>query len=463
MTYSVVDADASDVVEDDLDDDLIVEPRRLSDAWFPLRWHPDQDRAWRSRARFVGMACGRGSGKTEIARRRIVRWLPVKKPWPRPLYFYSLPTYKQARRVAWQDILNLVPRDWIRNVHQGEMRIDTIFGSQLYVLGLDNPARVEGVQWDGCVCDESCDTKAGTFVLSVMPALTHRNAWCWRIGVPKRTGVGAAEFKRWCGATPGGEGPVAEESYCWPSRDILTPEQLAYAKANYPPADFAEQFEASWEKVGGLVFYAFDEVASVTDQIELRRDKPLIIGSDFNVDPMAWVVMQRYSDGPLKSDALYVIDELFLRNTNTKATLDELHRRYGSHEAGFDFYGDATGRSRNTRASQSDYAQIKNDRRFRMARTWYPASNPSRHDRFAACNAIFKNAAGEQRCLVHRRCKNLIRDLTSRAFKKGTSEPDDEGDVSHASDAFGYPAHRLFPVRAMPRAVANPIYTVVTQ
>jgi hypothetical protein len=158
-------------------------------AWFQLRYHAQQAAMWRTKKRFVAAACGRGSGKTELARRRIVRFLPIKKPWADPMYFYALPTFAQARRVAWKKIKALIPREWCTKINESEMLIETVFGSSLYVVGMDKPQRIEGDQWDGGVVDESCDQKPKAFDLSIRPALTHRNGWCWRIGVPKRHGT----------------------------------------------------------------------------------------------------------------------------------------------------------------------------------------------------------------------------------------------------------------------------------
>src|SRR5262249_24890285 len=41
----------------------------------------------------------------------------------------------------------------------------------------------------------NCDIKPGTVDLTILPALTWRNGWLWRIGVPKRFGIGAKEFR----------------------------------------------------------------------------------------------------------------------------------------------------------------------------------------------------------------------------------------------------------------------------
>lgn len=378
--------------------------------------------------------------------------LPVRKPWGNPLYFFALPTFNQAKRVAWKPIRALIPDEWIKKESESGMVIETVFGSTLYIVGLDKPQRIEGVQWDGGVIDESCDVRPGTFGRSVVPALEHRNGWCWRIGVPKRHGIGAAEFKEfWDKGMRGVEGI---SSYQWPSGDILTPEQLAWAAENLDEADFNEQYNAKWETLGGMIFHGFSDVHNVSDHVSYNSNLPIVVSSDFNVDPMAWVVGHRYDNG------LNIFDELFLRNTNTQKTLDELYSRYGEHKAGFEFYGDASGRARKTSADASDYIIIKNDDRFEKLSIHYPKANPPIARRFAACNALMCNAKKVRRLKIHPRCKNLIHDLKYRAYKEGSREPDDYGNIGHITDALGYVIHRRFPVKARPHQ--NPSVTVLT-
>ena len=414
----------------------------LPPAWFPLRYHELQQRLWTTKHRFVAVAAGRGSGKTELARRRVVRFLPVRKPWHDPIYFYALPTIAQAKRVAWKPIVNLIPPEWIRKINQSELSIETVYGSTLYVVGMDKPQRIEGVQWDGGVIDESSDQKPGSFDLSVLPALSHKNGWCWRIGVPKRHGIGAREFKTFFD----NKGEV--DSYTWPSSSVLTPEQLAWAERNLDPRDFNEQYNATWESASGAIFYAYDDTLNVSEVAQYNPKLPIVVGSDFNVDPMCWVIGHIINIDE-QTKHVHIFDELFIRNTNTPSTLDELFRRYGNHQAGFYFFGDASGRARKTSANFSDYVLIKQDARFKGSRIFYPQANPRLQDRFAACNAMFCNAANGRRSFINPKCKHLRADLLERAYEEGTSEPNDEGDVGHISDAFGYIIHRMFPVRAI--------------
>lgn len=412
----------------------------LTPAWTELRDHPVQERYIKSRARFKAVAAGRRSGKTEISKRLLAHALFDPKPWPNPRYFYAAPTRDQAKKIAWLDLKALIPASLVSAVSETELHITTIYNQSLWIIGMDKPARAEGVGWDGGIVDESCDHKPGAFDLSLRPALSDRLGWCYRIGVPKRAGPSAAEFKSFFEVGLSGEDPQIE-SFTWPSKDILPPEEVEAAKRQLTDKDFNEQYNASWESVGGLVFYSFSDIHNVRNDVCYSKDLSLLVGCDFNVDPMAWSI------GQVRGTELHIFDELFIRNTNTEEALKELAKRYGDHQAGVTFFGDATGKARKTAASTSDYIQIRNFKGIKDARVMFPEANPPRHDRFASCNAMFKNAAGERRCFIHPRCKNLIRDLVSRAYTAGTSEPDDHDDISHSSDALGYKIHWLFPLK----------------
>lgn len=405
-------------------------------GWEPLKPHPKQSRAWYTDKKYVILACGRGSGKTALARRKIIRNCAVSHNLPMAYHAYCLPTYPQARRVAWEAIKQMFPPDWILGEpSEVEMSITTKFNSKLFIAGLDKPQRIEGTQWSSIVIDESCDIKPGVFSRSIMPALTHHCFSCWRIGVPKRQGPGAVEFRE---AFENAD-PADTYATSWPTSDIVDPEVLEEAKRKIDPVDYAEQYDAKWQTMGGGIFYSFSD-ENVSEAAVYRANSPIIVMSDFNVDPMCWC-LGHFVDGHL-----YVFDEISLRNTNTRATLDVLHQRYGTHKAGFLFTGDAAAKARKSAADASDYIQIYNDTRFEHSRVLYPSHNPSRRTRFSTTNAALCNAAGLRRVLIHPRCKVLIKDLTQRAYEEGTLEPDDSQFIGHMSDAFGYGVMMLMPI-----------------
>lgn len=395
----------------------------------------------RTPARFVAVACGRGSGKTEVARRKLVASLPEPKPHPDPEYFYAAPTTDQARRLGWEKIVPLIPRDWIRKVNESSMTVRTVFGATLRVFGLDKSARVEGLQYDGGVIDESSDVKPKTFDLTFRPALTARRAWCWRIGVPKRFGAGAREFREYFDMCRKSEDPDYA-AFKWASSTVQSPEELRVHQESMDPRDYSEQFDASWESISGAVYYCYDSMESLWRGEDYDWDLPLFVGSDFNVDPMAWVLVQP------KDGKLVVVDEIYLKDTNTRETLDKLWSMYEGHRGGWHFFGDASGRARKSSAETTDYLQIKADERFANAKIYYPRANPPVANRHAAVNWALKAASGQRTLFVHERCVNLRRDLEYLAYKPGTREVDVRDKMAgHITDALGYVVHQVKPMR----------------
>lgn len=390
---------------------------------------------------------GRRSGKTEWAKRTLIDALLSDfydpPPWPDPRYFFAAPTRDQAKRIAWHDFKRMIPDQWLAGTpRESDLELLTKWGSKLCVLGMDKPARIEGVGWDGCVVDEMSDMKPGTFDLTIRPALADRAGWCWLIGVPKRKGPGAMEYRRWYEYAMRGEDPDWA-AFTWFSSGIVPAKELEAAKRSMTLKDYAEQFEASWESAGNRIYEAFDPAYNVRP-CSYQRTLPIIVGADFNVTPMAWVLCHQYR----KPDRLEVFDEIWLTDSNTQLAMDDLHARYGEHRGGFEFYGDATGKSRHSSAVQTDYATIVADQRFiELGRTThYRGSNPARADRYASVNALCQNAMGERRLFTDPRCEHLIYDMTHGYYAEGSREAQQTDELSHATSALGYAVHLLYPI-----------------
>lgn len=404
--------------------------------WPQLKYHAKQRALITCPKRFVYVPAGRASGKTELSMRRLIGHLRKRKPWPDPIYIFAGPTYAQAKRIAWNKLLKLCPKTWIADVSKSELTITTVFGSTLFLVGLDKPERIEGIQIDGIVVDENCDIRPGTFDLNVLPTLTWRTGWAWRIGVPKRFGPGAAEFRTRFEAAQAGD-LKDSAGFTWPSSEVVPAGLLEYARATMDARDYAEQFEASWLSASGGVFHAFDKEYNVRP-CAYDPEKLILVGSDFNVDPHCSILAH------LRGDVLEVFDELFLKNSNTPAMLRVLTSRYAGHKGSWQFYGDATGRARKSSASKSDYVHIGSNLKLQtMGRTLhYPMSNPPVTDRFAAANARFCDGEGNMHVFIDPHCEHLITDLETRTLETPTGS-----DMGHMSDALTYLLYRKWALR----------------
>jgi hypothetical protein len=122
-------------------------------------------------------------------------------------------------------------------------------------------------------------------------------------------------------------------------------------------------------------------------------------------------------------------------------------------------YGDATGSSRKTSASRTDWQIIKeffgrNTERFKV-QFRVPGANPPVKDRVNCLNARLCNYAGDRRVLIAPKCKELAKDFEQVGWKtdangNALAELDkSDGLRTHVSDALGYMIAKEFPMRGV--------------
>lgn len=154
----------------------------LSPRWHTLRYHPEQQRLWTEDKRFKVVAADRNCGKSELAKRKLVISLAEKKPWSDPRYFLVVPFHREAVD-AWKDLLALTPQEWVASLEPTNLRIKTIFGSELWVIASDKfPDWTRGASWDGGIIDE-CKLlgKEFTRLKDIELLFSDRKGWCWFI------------------------------------------------------------------------------------------------------------------------------------------------------------------------------------------------------------------------------------------------------------------------------------------
>jgi hypothetical protein len=175
---------------------------------------------------------------------------------------------------------------------------------------------------------------------------------------------------------------------------------------------------------------------------------PLVWTLDFNIDPACSLLCQ------LVGKRVVVLDEITLRDSSTYDVCDEFARRTEKWRERLPgpltvrVFGDASGSSRKSSASRTDWQIVKE---FLEARkTAYtpavrvPSDNPGIKDRINNVNAVIENAQAQRRLTVAPGCTQLIRDLEQVCWKQDASgAPVGELDHSdplrtHLSDALGY-------------------------
>jgi hypothetical protein len=222
-----------------------------------------------------------------------------------------------------------------------------------------------------------------------------------------------------------------------------------------------------WVSLGaGKMFYNFDRNANISSKAVYDKRLPLMVSSDFNLNPMCWSFWQ------LHKEELWCIDQLMVTGSaDTLTCCKELKNRYFPDQVKVKpdveqpykkiiWFGDASGRSGSTKSQNSDYDIIENffrinriplEMRVRLA-------NPSVRDSANAVNARLKNSVGKVNLLFNdRRCPDVILSVDGARYRPGTHEKDDSKDKdpnqkvkTHFSDTARYIVNELFPLRHQP-------------
>lgn len=154
--------------------------------WYPLKDHPVQLAlidAVPNGIRFPLVPAGRRSGKSERFKRFLVKQANLV-PGP---YFAAAPTHGQAKKIFWDDLKAFtLSACHKRRPSESDLIIYLDNGSEIHVIGLDKPQRIEGIPWKGGGIDEFADVKEEAWEANIYPALNTVNpmnpeyrAWCW--------------------------------------------------------------------------------------------------------------------------------------------------------------------------------------------------------------------------------------------------------------------------------------------
>lgn len=435
----------------------------LHSRWTPMRPHPTQRAFYTSPHRFNVVPAGRRSGKTEIAKRRLVRRAVRGSSHDRPRYFAGAPTWDQAKRIFWADLKRMVPPEAMRGrPSESELIIPLWHGGELYLLGMDKPERIEGAPNDGGVLDEYGNMKEQAWGAHVRPALSDREGWCDLIGVPEGRNhyYDTAEKAK---AHLREYGPESEWGfYHWISADILPAKEIAAAKRDLDELTYLQEYEASFVNFEGRAYYAFTDANVVAVRKLYNPKLPLIVCLDFNVAPGVAAICQELTLLTLGLTVTAVIGEVWIENnSNTPAVCRKILTDWGPlHQGRVEVYGDATGGARGTaKVEGSDWDLAKKHlvygsqgiKGFGSRVTFHvKPSNPAERARVNAVNSRTCNAAGQRKLLVDpTHAAHVVRDLEGvRTLKGGSGEIDKKIDpkLTHISDALGYYLDYRFPV-----------------
>jgi len=397
-------------------------------------YHPAQFDLFNSDARFIVIAAGRRSGKTFTAKRKLVM-RALDTPG---LYFCSAPTFPQAKAIFWEDLKAYLP-DFLRSKapNESECKIFLKNGSEIRIIGLDRPARFEGIPWTGGIIDETDDLKEEAWQAHIRPALDTigLNTWAILCGVPEGKGLlfelskKAATDDNW-------------EFYHWKSSEILSKEVIDAARSDLSPLQFRREYEASWETGSNIVYSDYDSIKNAT-QKTIDLELPIQWAHDFNYTPLSSCIIQEHEDGN------HVVDEIILISAVAKNAALEFVDRYKEHKTKRCYiFGDYSGTAGEKHNQGSDYKiieQILRSNGWNVTRHCKP--NPAIKSRQNSLRAQICNSFGSRNLFVNvKKCRYVDNGLSKTNLMKGSSYQEVEDDYQHITTALGYWAWTRYPI-----------------
>lgn len=383
-------------------------------------------------SRFKVVVAGRRFGKTFLSAAELLRSAlsaPNRNSW------YVAPTYKSAKEIAWSMLVSAIPVGYIRKTNETSLTLELINGSLISLKGAEKPDNLRGRALDFVVLDEFADMRKEAWYEVIRPSLSDRQGTALFIGTPK----GRNHFyDLW---TKGVDGDESWQSFQYTTLQggNVPAEEITAARKDLDERTFQQEYDAQFVNYSGIIYYNFSREQSVKPHS--GDSQQILIGMDFNLDPMSAVVMSR------SGGSLHIFDEIVMFGSNTDEMAAEIQQRYKGKNV--TIYPDPACRQRKTSAGgRTDLSILQNagfDVRVRN-------SHSAVRDRINSVNSRLMSADGVRQLFVDAKCKRTIESLERQTYKEGTSQPNKDG-FDHMNDALGYAVEYLFPIRKNYEAV----------
>lgn len=414
--------------------------------WYPLKDHFVQlalVEAVRNGIRFPLVPAGRRSGKTE----RFKRFLVKQASAVIGQYFAAAPTHAQAKKIFWDDLKAftlscLHPR----KPSESDLIIYLPNGSEIHVIGLDKPQRIEGIPWKGGGIDEFADVKSDAWEANILPALNTVNpldpeyrAWCWLLGVPD----GLNHYYDLCMRAEAKADPNFQVFH-WKSAEILPEDVIVAMKHSMSAKQFKQEFEASFETAGGRIYEDYSKANHTDARIEPHEQ--LMWMHDQNFTPLSSAIGVRRN-----GNDLYLLDEIVLTSAVSRQSALEFVEKFKDHRNKHVLiYGDPAGQAGEKHGHASDYTDIEGVLKahgWTFTRKVKPA-HPAIKDRQNAVRAKIKTADGTISLFVNpHTAKWCDKGLATVQLQDGsTFQEDQKNQYQHITTAIGYCVDVEWPV-----------------
>ena len=226
---------------------------------FGYRPRPGQRQLHDDRARFKVVVAHRRFGKTVYAVMELLRGAAeVQAEAPR--LAYVAPFYRQAKAIVWDYLKRFAGAIEGARFHESELRCDLPNGARISLYGADDPDSLRGLYFDGVVLDEFAQMDPRVWSEVIRPALADRGGWAIFIGTP----MGRNSFWKLHEQAKTAAGWRAA-LFRVSETGVIPEAELAAARATMSEAEYAQEFECSFDAAIRGAYYAREIAAAEGD------------------------------------------------------------------------------------------------------------------------------------------------------------------------------------------------------
>lgn len=424
-----------------------------------LKFNPKQERLLESQAKLFWLAGGVGSGKTFCGSAWAIR---QAINYPKILGFIGSNTYRQLSQSTLPPFFWLCrylgidyiygkrpPVSWnVKSKYEDHTGVITLInGAQIVTYSLENYFAIRGIQVGWAWLDETADTNPDAVRVLFERLRGFDGIYPDYKYLVRITGTPNGFDHLWEWFAGPKKLPDSDFVQCHSSENKkhLPETYVSDLQARLGAKLAQQQLGAQFVSLTQGRIFSFDRNRHCKP-VEYNPNLPLIWSMDFNVAPMAGIIMQ--SD----MDRVWVLDEVCIEDdAQTRGAVLEFAAKYKG-EIGADSkslravvaWGDRAGRDRDTRGHETDIdIMLKTLREnFHSVKDGQDYAQRFVVDGVNACNAIFDH----DRCMIDPKCKRLMQDLEQMTWKQGTKEVEKLKNkaLTHWGDAFRYPVVQMF-------------------
>lgn len=342
----------------------------------------------------------------------------------------------------------------VEKKHDTELRIELINGSSIFFKSGEVLENLRSETLSGVVIDEVRQQDPSLWPLVIRPMLGTTQGWA--AFVSTTNGFDAfydlAELARQ--DTTGLWSFHTAPSTCNP---LFTLSEAEQARQEMSDLQYRQEILAEFVNIHqGTVYKNFgnhnfkDSSPFTSDSSLYSPYLPLLLGCDFNLNPMSWTLGQE------RNGQYYWFDEIYLENSHTQEASRELIERLKPYE--IEVYpklviaGDpAGGAGQRAAAGKSDYSILMEmlSEAGVLFENKTQTKDPGIKDRVNMVNLKLKAADGSVSMWLHpTKVPHLKRDLERVAWKSGSLTLDKTSDLTltHPSDGVAYAVCALSPM-----------------